>query len=63
MPMRPISIVQIMISFPGVLSNGLKLRLNPTVLNAETASNVSVNKEAPFSVTDSSQTDSASQQK
>lgn len=63
MPIRPTSMVKMMISFPGRLSIGLKFRLSPTVLSADTVSNVSVNTDAPFSVTDKSHTARPNQQK
>ena len=38
MPIRPTSMVKMMTSFPEMLSNGLKFKLNPTVLSADTTS-------------------------
>ena len=56
MPIRPTSMVKIMTSFPDILSNGLKFKLNPTVLSADTTSKVKVKTDTPFSVMDSTQT-------
>ena len=63
MPIRPTSMVKMMTSFPETLSNGLKFKLNPTVLSADTTSKVKVKTETPFSVMDSTQTANPSQQK
>ncbi len=49
-PIRPINIVQMIINFPAMESIGVKFRLDPTVLKAETTSNVSVNTGVPSSV-------------
>ena len=63
MPIRPTSMVKMMTSFPEILSNGLKFKLNPTVLSADTTSKVKVKTYTSFSVMDSTQTANPSQQK
>ena len=63
MPIRPTSMVKMMTSFPEMLSNGLKFKLNPTVLSADTTSKVKVKTDTSFSVMDSTQTANPSQQK
>ena len=40
MPIRPTSMVKMMTSFPEMLSNGLKFKLNPPVLSADTTSKI-----------------------
>lgn len=52
MPIRPTSMVKMMTSFPEMLSNGLKFKLNPTVLSADTTSKVKVKTDTSFSVMD-----------
>ena len=64
MPIRPTSMVKMMTSFPEMLSNGLKFKLNPTVLSADTTSKVKVKTDkCLFSVMDNIQTAAPSQQK
>lgn len=63
MPIRPTSMVKMMTSFPEMLSNGLKFKLNPTVLSADTTSKVKVKTYTSFSVMDNIQTAAPSQQK
>ncbi len=63
MPIRPTSMVKMMTSFPEMLSNGLKFKLNPTVLSADTTSKVKVKTDMSFSVMDNIQTAAPSQQK
>ena len=63
MPIRPTSMVKMMTSFPEMLSNGLKFKLNPTVLSADTTSKIKVKTGTSFSVMDNIQTTAPSQQK
>ena len=63
MPIRPTSMVKMMTSFPEMLSNGLKFKLNPTVLSADTTSKVKVKTDTSSSVMDNIQTAAPSQQK
>ena len=63
MPIRPTSMVKMMTSFPEMLSNGLKFKLNPTVLSADTTSKIKVKTGTSFSVMDNIQTDAPKQQK
>ena len=56
MPIRPTSMVKMMTSFPEMLSNGLKFKLNPTVLSADTTSKIKVKTGTSFSVMDNIQT-------
>ena len=63
MPRLPTCMVKMMTSFPEILSNGLKFKLNPTVLSADTTSKVKVKTDTSFSVMDSTQTANHSQQK
>jgi hypothetical protein len=63
MPIRPTSMVKMMTSFPEMLSNGLKFKLNPTVLSADTTSKIKVKTGTSFSVMDNIQTAAPSQQK
>ena len=63
MPIRPTSMVKMMPSFPEMLSNGLKFKLNPTVLSADTTSKIKVKTGTSFSVMDNIQTAAPSQQK
>ena len=63
MPIRPTSMVKMMTSFPEMLSNGLKFKLNPTVLSADTTSKVKVKTDTSFSVMDNIQTAAPSHQK
>ena len=48
MPIRPTSMVKMMTSFPEMLSNGLKFKLNPTVLSADTTSKIKVKTGTSF---------------
>ena len=62
-PIRPMSIVVMMTSFPKVVSWGVKSMLSPTVLRADTTSKSNVNNDAPFSEQDNMLVATATQAK